>query len=79
MHVFWLVIIDLMLLMHPITDPNCVPIESLHNLWPTGKCVYKTVKTACNVCVDVLTEWRVKPNDVEHVVVFSVAHIQACG
>ena len=27
-------------------------------------CVNKTDKTACNVCFDALTEWRVKPNDV---------------
>ena len=26
--------------------------------------VYKIEKTACNVCLDVLANWRVKPNDV---------------
>ena len=26
--------------------------------------VYKLEKTACNVCLDILAEWRVKPNDV---------------
>ena len=25
--------------------------------------VYKLEKIACNVCLDVLAEWRVKPND----------------
>ena len=27
-------------------------------------CVYKLEETACNVCLDVFAEWRVKPNDV---------------
>ena len=26
--------------------------------------VYKLEETACNVCLDIFVEWRVKPNDV---------------
>ena len=44
---------------------NCVSIENFVQLVDDWKVrVYKIEKTACNVCFDVLAEWKVKPNDV---------------